>query len=220
MQQGGGAGAAEQGVQYDDRTLDYALVATLVTHILQMQRKHKQRQAHGGGEQGHLSVLVFASGAGEIDRICTQLRRRVAADWLWLLPLHGGLSAREQQRVFQRAPVGQTKVVVATNVAETSITIEDVGVVVDTLRSKQLAYEPLQQVRMVDTQFYVYLSLVLVYRIVLKYIVFKRNIDFGCTLHTILRGPLCLPDVLLARGLCGEGLSHTEGRSSRPSTTR
>ena len=48
------------------------------------------------------------------------------------LPLHGGLSPADQQKVFEVPPTGQRKVVVSTNVAETSITIPDITVVIDT----------------------------------------------------------------------------------------
>jgi HrpA-like RNA helicase len=60
----------------------------------------------------------------------------------WLLQLHGGLSPEEQLRVFKRPPPGHRKVVLATNVAETSITIDDVGFIVDTTRMKETRYDP------------------------------------------------------------------------------
>lgn len=50
---------------------------------------------------------------------------------LWVLPLHGSLAAKEQKLVFQKPPKGVRKVVLATNVAETSITIDDVVYVID-----------------------------------------------------------------------------------------
>ncbi len=56
------------------------------------------------------------------------------------LPLHGGLPQAQQARVFDKTPL--RKVIVATNVAETSITIDDCTVVVDWCRVKQLAYDP------------------------------------------------------------------------------
>ena len=54
-------------------------------------------------------------------------------------PLHAGLPAERQRDVFKRPPPGARKVVLATNVAETSITIDDVAVVVDTGRAKAMA---------------------------------------------------------------------------------
>ena len=66
------------------------------------------------------AVLVFVSGALEIQQICRILERDPT---LYPLPLHGSLPAKEQRRAFDAAPKGKTKIVVATNVAETSITI-------------------------------------------------------------------------------------------------
>ena len=59
-----------------------------------------------------------------------------------ILPLHSALSASDQRRVFQRPPGGARKVVVATNIAETSLTIPDVVYVVDSGRQKCRQYDP------------------------------------------------------------------------------
>jgi ATP-dependent RNA helicase DHX57 len=89
-------------------------------------------------------VLIFMPGAPEIDRLVRQLQGSAklagAAGHagLRVLPLHGGLPASVQARVFQRPPRGVLKVVVATNVAETSLTIDDVTVVIDTGRHKEM----------------------------------------------------------------------------------
>ena len=85
------------------------------------------------------AILVFAPGAAEIDNLVRELRRSLG-DGAWVLPMHGGLTSRDQHRVFQRPPPGARKVVVATNVAETSITIDDVDCVVDLGRVKELRY--------------------------------------------------------------------------------
>lgn len=61
---------------------------------------------------------------------------------LVVVPLHGGLSPDAQARAFERPPRGGRKIVVATNVAETSVTIDDVTVVVDTARVKEMAHDP------------------------------------------------------------------------------
>jgi len=86
-------------------------------------------------------------GAPEIDRLVRLLQgsSRLAAavgrsGGLRVLPLHGGLPAAVQSRVFDRPPPGVLKVVVATNVAETSLTIDDVTVVVDTGRHKEMRW--------------------------------------------------------------------------------
>ncbi len=59
--------------------------------------------------------------------------------YLRVLPLHGSLPPTQQARVFERPPPGVRKVVVATNVAETSITIDDITCVIDACRVRMSA---------------------------------------------------------------------------------
>ena len=77
---------------------------------------------------GRRDILVFQSGEREIfDN--AQLLKRAFADRLEVLPLYARLPASEQQRVF--APGARQRIVLATNVAETSITVPNIGYVVD-----------------------------------------------------------------------------------------
>ena len=89
------------------------------------------------------AVLVFLPGVGEIAKAQRQLQRsRLLADIpLWVVPLHGNLSAADQREVFASPPPGVRKVVLATNVAETSVTIDDVRYVIDTGRHKEMRYD-------------------------------------------------------------------------------
>jgi ATP-dependent RNA helicase DHX36 len=58
------------------------------------------------------------------------------------LPLHSGIPSKDQRQVFQKPPIGTRKVILATNIAETSLTIEDVAFVIDTGRAKEKSYDP------------------------------------------------------------------------------
>jgi HrpA-like RNA helicase len=58
-----------------------------------------------------------------------------------IMPLHSSLSSQEQNAVFQKMPPGCRKIVVSTNIAETSVTIEDVVYVIDTCRVKENSYD-------------------------------------------------------------------------------
>jgi hypothetical protein len=64
-----------------------------------------------------------------------------AADTLWVLPMHSTISPSEQQKVFQRPQYGRVKVVLSTNICETSITIDDVVCVIDSARVNETGYD-------------------------------------------------------------------------------
>ncbi|MCC4799627.1 ATP-dependent helicase HrpB [Enterovibrio norvegicus] len=76
------------------------------------------------------SLLVFLPGAGEIRRLSEQLDGRLDGNTL-ICPLYGQLSGNKQQQAITPAPKGKRKVVLATNIAETSLTIEGIRLVVD-----------------------------------------------------------------------------------------
>ncbi|HEX6559387.1 MAG TPA: ATP-dependent helicase HrpB [Longimicrobiales bacterium] len=75
-------------------------------------------------------VLVFLPGAGEIHRTLEQLQPEADAH-TYVVPLYGNLTQAEQDRAIAPAPAGARKIVLATSIAETSLTIEGVRVVVD-----------------------------------------------------------------------------------------
>jgi ATP-dependent helicase HrpB len=112
--------------------------------------RHRSRRAGGNlesdvaavvrealeAEQGDL--LVFLPGAGEIRRVASLLGG-VDAD---VIPLHGNLPPEQQDRAILPSPPGVRKVVLATSIAETSLTIEGVRVVVDSGLSRVPRYSP------------------------------------------------------------------------------
>src|SRR5215216_6249499 len=75
------------------------------------------------------SVLVFLPGAGEIRRTEAILKERLTDPAIDVVPLHGALDSTAQNRAIAPAPAGRRKVVLATSIAETSLTIEGVRVV-------------------------------------------------------------------------------------------
>ncbi|KAA1127532.1 hypothetical protein PGTUg99_037513 [Puccinia graminis f. sp. tritici] len=112
------------------RNIDEQLIASIVLDIL-----NSDPSQQSDGNFG--VVLVFVSGVAEIcagikaiENLC---RKRVEC-----LPLHSQLSSAEQKRVFRPVHSSRMKVVVATNIAETSITIPDVRYVIDSGREKQM----------------------------------------------------------------------------------
>jgi ATP-dependent RNA helicase HrpB len=85
-------------------------------------------------------VLVFLPGAAEIRRAADAVAPLAAEHDLLILPLHGDLPLEAQQRVLRRA--ARRKVVLATNVAETSLTIDGVTAVIDSGLARVARYDP------------------------------------------------------------------------------
>ncbi|CAI8882668.1 ATP-dependent helicase HrpB [Kosakonia quasisacchari] len=86
------------------------------------------------------SLLLFLPGVGEIQRVQEQLASRVGSDVL-LCPLYGALPLSEQRKAILPAPTGQRKVVLATNIAETSLTIEGIRLVVDSAQERVARFD-------------------------------------------------------------------------------
>ncbi|KAH7159744.1 P-loop containing nucleoside triphosphate hydrolase protein [Dactylonectria estremocensis] len=92
-------------------------------------------------------ILLFLTGQEEIDTSCEILYERMKAlgpnvPELLILPVYSQLPTEMQSRIFEPAPAGSRKVVIATNIAETSITIDEIYYVVDPGFVKQNAYDP------------------------------------------------------------------------------
>jgi ATP-dependent helicase HrpB len=85
------------------------------------------------------SVLCFLPGAGEIERAMNEMRAATGGG-VEVLPLHGSLPSEEQDRVMRSR--GGRRVILATNIAETSLTVPDVRAVVDTGWHKVARYDP------------------------------------------------------------------------------
>lgn len=99
------------------------------------------------------SLLVFLPGQAEIRRVHQQLAEALGprADIL-LCPLHGELDLAAQRAAIDPAPAGQRKVVLATNIAETSLTINGVRVVVDAGLARVPRFDPGSGMTRLDTQ--------------------------------------------------------------------
>jgi ATP-dependent helicase HrpB len=87
------------------------------------------------------SLLAFLPGAAEIRRTQALLEAR-AGNATDIVPLYGALGGDQQDRAIAPAPSGRRKIVLATSIAETSITIEGVRIVVDSGLSRVPRYEP------------------------------------------------------------------------------
>jgi len=88
------------------------------------------------------SLLVFLPGAAEIRRTEAFVRERITDSEIDVVALYGALDADIQDRAIAPAPPGRRKVVLATSIAETSLTIEGVRVVIDSGLARVPRYEP------------------------------------------------------------------------------
>ena len=95
--------------------VDFPAVVSLVRHI--------------AANQPEGAILVFLPGTQEINRLCSELQNSDKS--LLVLPCHSQLPSKDQRKVFAPAAADKRKVVVSTNIAETSITIDDIGYVID-----------------------------------------------------------------------------------------
>ena len=97
--------------------------------------------------------MVFLPGQAEIRRVHQQLSDAIGerSDVL-LCPLHGELDLNAQRAAIDPAPPGQRKVVLATNIAETSLTINGVRVVIDAGLARVPRFDPGSGMTRLDTQ--------------------------------------------------------------------
>ncbi|KAF9588436.1 hypothetical protein IFM89_010195 [Coptis chinensis] len=113
--------------------LDAALITVLQIHLTEPEG----------------DILLFLTGQEEIDHACQSLYERMkglgkSVPELIILPVYSALPSEMQSRIFDPAPPGKRKVVVATNIAEASLTIDGVFYVIDPGFAKQNVYNPKQ----------------------------------------------------------------------------
>ncbi|MEQ1513257.1 MAG: ATP-dependent helicase HrpB [Lysobacteraceae bacterium] len=87
-------------------------------------------------------LLVFLPGQREIGKVQTLLAQALDASRIETLALHGELPVEQQSRVLQPSPDGRRRVVLATNVAESSVTLPGVRVVIDSGLAREPRYDP------------------------------------------------------------------------------
>ncbi|CAN5302162.1 ATP-dependent helicase HrpB [soil metagenome] len=97
------------------------------------------------------SLLVFLPGQGEIRRVETLLAERLRDPAVDIAPLYGAMDGRDQDRAIEPAPAGRRKVVLATSIAETSLTIEGVRVVIDAGLARVPRFDPASGLTRLET---------------------------------------------------------------------
>ena len=123
----------------DETVINNELVEALIAHIAAPENADEFPEG---------AILVFLPGLMEITNLFEQLssnQRDLPRDRFRILPLHSTLSTQEQQRVFEKMPPNVRKVVLSTNIAETSVTIDDVVFVIDCGRHKENRFDPINR---------------------------------------------------------------------------
>ena len=120
----------------DEYRIDYNLVAKLAGCIATKEQFAKYSSA----------ILIFMPGIGEMRRLHSLLLSTDTFNHNWIIHLlHSTFSTEELERAFERPPRGHRKIVIATNIAETGITIPDVTAVIDTCKEKVLRFDERRQ---------------------------------------------------------------------------
>ena len=127
------------GTHYLDRPIEGHLEPAVVQSI-------RHALTHNQG-----SLLVFLPGMAEIRRVERKLRDSPLGPDILIAPLHGELSQDEQEQAILPAPTGQRKIVLATSIAETSLTIEGVRVVIDAGLMRVPRFDPRSGLTSLDT---------------------------------------------------------------------
>jgi len=117
---------------YDDEEINYDLALDLIRYVV--------KSSYGDG-----AILVFLPGWAEISEFSLTLESTEPFNdksQFVVYPLHSGIPSKDQRQVFLRPPNEVRKIILSTNIAETSLTIEDVAFVIDTGRAKEKSYDP------------------------------------------------------------------------------
>jgi ATP-dependent RNA helicase DHX29 len=121
---------------YDEYRIDFSLIVKLIEKVAYAKEY----------EQFSKAVLVFLPGIAEIRQLNDMLQGHPSFLKGWRIhPLHSTFSSEDQQAAFEIPPLGIRKIVIATNIAETGITIPDVTCVVDTGKHKEMRFDERRQ---------------------------------------------------------------------------
>ena len=130
--------------KYDEYMIDYNLVIQLIESIVYEPQLSRFSNA----------ILVFLPGIAEIRQLNDMLVGHPSLDANWLIyPLHSTISSEDQQAAFHIPPVGVRKIVLATNIAETGVTIPDITCVIDTGKHKEMRFDERRQLSRLTQSF-------------------------------------------------------------------
>ncbi|KNH09476.1 RNA editing associated helicase 2 [Perkinsela sp. CCAP 1560/4] len=120
-------------IRSSHQLIDYKILSFLVQHCVE----DHEMVSRGG------TILVFLPGWHEIQQTREELEMSRNVSTYSIVVLHSAISAQDQMQCFVPAPIGMVKIILATNIAESGITIDDVVCVIDTgkVKEKQMIYQ-------------------------------------------------------------------------------
>jgi ATP-dependent RNA helicase DHX29 len=129
---------------YDEYAIDYDLIVRLIEAVAYDPQLSRFSNA----------VLVFLPGIAEIRQLNDLLGGHPSFNRQWLIyPLHSTISSEDQQAAFLMPPPGVRKIVLATNIAETGVTIPDITCVIDTGKHKEMRFDERRQLSRLTQSF-------------------------------------------------------------------
>lgn len=135
---------------------DFPVIQALILHIDRMFKLALKAMEESGASEEEKqkqpgAVLVFLTGWNDIDRCMKLLQQDLDSKRFIVMPLHGQITLEQQREIFNTANDGVRKIVLATNIAEASITVPDVEFVIDCGRAKETSYDPYLKVGTLTT---------------------------------------------------------------------
>ena len=125
---------------YDPPKIPASTISEEASDMLLQKIGETVRRVLDNGDDG--GILIFLPGEKIIKDCMRYLDHSHYASKLHTLPLYGRLSKEDQERVFLEPPKGKKKVIISTNIAETSVTIADITTVIDSGLAKLNFYNP------------------------------------------------------------------------------
>lgn len=130
-------------LKFDEYRMDYQLIKKLLLRIATAPEMEHYSKA----------ILVFMPGLAEIRRLNDELLAEPTFQRNWIVhALHSSIASEDQEKAFNVPPEGVRKIVIATNIAETGITIPDITAVIDTGKEKMMRFDERRQLsRLVES---------------------------------------------------------------------
>lgn len=130
-------------LKFDEYRMDYQLIRKLLLNIATAPEMENYSKA----------ILVFMPGLAEIRRLNDEILSEPTFQRGWIVhALHSSIASEDQEKAFVVPPEGFRKIVIATNIAETGITIPDITAVIDTGKEKMMRFDERRQLsRLVES---------------------------------------------------------------------